>query len=352
MLQYKAKRLQEFSRILEPVERVRAAQEAVLYAHADDDLERSRPELRAVTDRDELARRLGALVATAGDDPGRLPRALAVALDLAPRTGEAFAAGLLDRLLAAADGFAFAGPAEAVEAQVAALERGLVVAAHFDRAGAVRRLVGGLDRLLDAHRDAAPRAEVEDALLAVIGQGLRGLRRLGLRAESDRLLDRLGEWVAPGGDLAAERRRRPQDWPLTLRRLLALAGGWFYVGRDGPAAEVLDATRQQLFAHGLRPAEQTDLACAYAQALGQAPPGLALGRAGELFQRLHGVTDAQATNTHYSLARLRLVEAAVRAVVTDDFALGPAARRWLDDDEYRVRRRIHADVRAAVGTGT
>jgi hypothetical protein len=63
------------------------------------------------------------------------------------------------------------------------------------------------------------------------------------------------------------------------------------------------------------------------------------------------VTDAQATNTHYSLARLRLVEAAVRAVVTDDFALGPAARRWLDDDEYRVRRRVHADVRAAVGAG-
>jgi cellulose synthase operon protein C len=45
------------------------------------------------------------------------------------------------------------------------------------------------------------------------------------------------------------------------------------------------------------------------------------------------------------------VEAAVLAVVTDDFALGPAVRRWLDDDEYRVRRRIHRDTRNLVGSG-
>ena len=59
--------------------------------------------------------------------------------------------------------------------------------------------------------------------------------------------------------------------------------------------------------------------------------------------------DRAFTNTHFSLAQLRLVEAAVLAVVNDDFALGPVARRWLDDDEYLVRRRIHADVRALLG---
>src|SRR5581483_6972687 len=126
---------------------------------------------------------------------------------------------------------------------------------------------------------------------------------LGLRPEADRLLDRLGEWVAPGGDVAAERRRRPQAWPLTLRRLLALAGGWFYVGRDGPAVEVLDEARRLLFSHELTAEQrrpQTELACAYAAALGQAPVGFALGRVEELFRRLHGVADTQLTNTHYS----------------------------------------------------
>ena len=114
---------------------------------------------------------------------------------------------------------------------------------------------------------------------------------------------------------------------------------------------MLDEARRVLFSPD--PAadtrsQRTDLACAYAAALGQAPVRLALGRVEELFTRLHGVTDNLVTNTHYSLSKLRLIEAAVRAVVTDDFALGPAVRRWLDDDEYRVRRRIHRDTRALV----
>ena len=37
------------------------------------------------------------------------------------------------------------------------------------------------------------------------------------------------------------------------------------------------------------------------------------------------------------------------AVVSDDFTLGADARRWLDDDEYLVRRRVHKEYRAAAG---
>jgi hypothetical protein len=37
------------------------------------------------------------------------------------------------------------------------------------------------------------------------------------------------------------------------------------------------------------------------------------------------------------------------AVVSDDFTLGANARRWLDDDEFLVRRRIHKDLRAMMG---
>ncbi len=351
---YRADKLRRYSRVLEPAERVHEFREATLRSYVDE-LQRTLAELRTVTDRDELARRLLQLLAAAGRDPDRFPRVLEAALDLAPRVGESFAAGLLDRLLATVGGFAFTGRPEQVETQVAVLERGLFVAAHFDQTEAVQRLVAGLGRLLDARRggENLPGGRpAEEALLALIGQSLRGLRRLGLRAEADHLLDRLGEWVVPGGDVAAARRRRPQAWPATLRRLLALAGGWFYVGRDGPATAALDEARQLLYRNELTPAQQTELACAYVAALGHAPVRLALGRVEEAFQRLQGVTDSMITNSHYSLARLRLVEEAVRAVVNDDFALGPAVRRWLDDDEYRVRRRIHRDVRALVGLAT
>jgi hypothetical protein len=45
---------------------------------------------------------------------------------------------------------------------------------------------------------------------------------------------------------------------------------------------------------------------------------------------------------------LRIVEEVILALISDDFALGPAGRRWLDDDEFLVRRRIHDDMRRYV----
>ena len=45
-----------------------------------------------------------------------------------------------------------------------------------------------------------------------------------------------------------------------------------------------------------------------------------------------------------------IVAARGLAVVSDDFTLGANARRWLDDDEYLVRRRVHQEYRAAAGT--
>ena len=137
--------------------------------------------------------------------------------------------------------------------------------------------------------------------------------------------------------------------------MLTLAGGWFYVGRDAAATEVLDEARRLLYSPTLtieaHRRQQTELACTYAAALGHVPIRLALKGVEELFVRLPALSDNLVTNTHFSLAKLRLVEAAIRAVATDDFALGPAVRRWLDDDEYRVRRRIHRDTRAVIEPG-
>jgi cellulose synthase operon protein C len=67
-----------------------------------------------------------------------------------------------------------------------------------------------------------------------------------------------------------------------------------------------------------------------------------------MFQRLVGIQVAGSTNAYYSLKPLMLVETAVRAVVSDEFALGPQARAWLDADELAVRRRIRDDLKAVL----
>jgi hypothetical protein len=333
LLLVKVQYLLQASRILEPTERIDAFREGWLDPQAVS--VHPLTGLRSVSDAAQLAARLLPAVASAGDDPVTL----ATALDLAPRLGETLATGILDRLLTAVETWTFAGPLDRVGAEVAALERGLFVAAHFDRAAAVSRLSESLNRLLEGGTS----LPAEDVISNVTGQGLAVMRRLGLRREADRLVAQLA------GRLMRPAEARPPD----LRRMLGLAGGWFYLGRDEPAMEVLDEARRQLFSTRLATAQErrnrAELACAYAAALGHAPPRLALQRVSEIFQRLQGIGDDLVTNSHFSLGHLRLLETAVRAIVTEDFRLAPTVRRWLDDDEYRVRRRIHKDTRALIG---
>jgi hypothetical protein len=58
--------------------------------------------------------------------------------------------------------------------------------------------------------------------------------------------------------------------------------------------------------------------------------------------------DPLATSSHFSLAQLDIVEAAVLTLVSDEFILSQETRRWLEEDELLVRRRIHRDVREMV----
>ena len=94
------------------------------------------------------------------------------------------------------------------------------------------------------------------------------------------------------------------------------------------------------------PKEKSPLAAVYAATLGQAPQAIAQARLEELFTHVVGIRDVFTTAKYYYRSQLDVVEAAVLAVVSDDFTMGTQARRWLDDDEYLVRRRIHADMKA------
>lgn len=125
--------------------------------------------------------------------------------------------------------------------------------------------------------------------------------------------------------------------------------GWFVMGREDKGWELLDVARDRLFVTKIDDdRERTAAAFEYVAALTHAPPRLALGRLEELFQRLDRVVTAGATARYFALTPLELIDRAVSAVVTDEFNLGPAVRRWLDDDEFVIRRRIARDLDAAL----
>jgi hypothetical protein len=190
------------------------------------------------------------------------------------------------------------------------LERALLVAARFDRAGAIRPLLTRSRALLQGLAGEAAVVAVE--LLAA--PCLRGLLRLGLRDEADALLTQMAD-LTLGGRAVADVDPRSPTWPQALQALLPVAGGWYALGRVPEAEPVLEAARAVLSRDDLPYREKSWLAVAYAQTLGRAPVEVAQGRLEELFRKFGGIRDTYTTNSYYSQTQLRVIEAAVLAAV-------------------------------------
>jgi len=339
---YKIDRLREHSRILEPLERINPYRHWV-GAQAEE-LTRELGAWPDLADRNELAARVARALAAkrSGPDAGLIrARVLREALEVAFRLGEAMAQGMLEAVLPVAD--EITDPAR----QADLLEKGLRVAAHYDRPAQIRSFVARFAGLLET---GGPRAA--SSLEPLLGQCFRGLRKLGMRDESDGLLREISRSILLGRDLAAEGPRVGPpaiEWSRAIKLMLQVASIWFELGQGDRSTPILNEARSLLLDGDLIPIEQTSLACAYLRSMALAPAEVALPRMDEVFARVERVHDSFTTNSHYSLTRLDVIEAAVLTLVSDDFTVDRSGRGRLEDDEYLVRRRVHRDVRAALG---
>ncbi|MGH7173009.1 MAG: hypothetical protein ACRELG_22225, partial [Gemmataceae bacterium] len=275
------------------------------------------------------------------EDRAKIVRA---GLELGPHVGEAFARQMLDQALPAFNALPEASDDAALEERAKFLEKALFTAAHFGSTEHVRPLVARFRAMLQTRR--GPPAIDSAATLAE--QSFRSLRKLGMRDEIDWLLQEMADLVLQGKrlDVLIHSFDAKKDSLAPLIALLHVAGSWYYFGRDHLAEPVVKAARSILFGGELTQAKQRrDLACAYARTVGQAAPALALARLEEIFTRLKNYRDTFTTSSHFSVVQMDLIESVVLAVVSDDFTQSAQARRWLDEDEYLVRQRIHGDVR-------
>jgi hypothetical protein len=334
LARYKIDRLREHSRILEPHEKIDPYRR--WHGRFADDLSRELAQLFDIDDRAKLAKRLEMLLSTKTKNRIPEPRVYATALELAPRLGESFASDLLYQVEQS-----FAKIKDSVDGALL-IEKSLFLAAHYDDKDQVQELAARFHSFLSGKGSDLPTNNLE----TLLGASFRGLRKLGLRAEAAKLLEQMAAVIQAR---KAAKNVALEDQGKELRLLLQVASGWLYFGDIERARVVLDSARTLLFDNSLPPTAQTALACAYATALAQAPLDLSMPRILELFRKVAGVQDAYTTNSHYSLSRLDVIEAAILALVTEDFKVSPEARRWLDDDEFLVRRRIHRTMRAALG---
>jgi hypothetical protein len=288
---YKADRLRQHSRIIEPHEKIDAFRKFRKYR---DDLNPALDALYDVRDRGELADRLGRLLRRKRDASGAGQsevRLLGTALELAPRLGEAFARDLLGRVAKAIDRL------PDLRDRAVLLEKALHLALHFDERASVASFVGRFHEMLADRRG----DETLHAVEPLLGQCFRGLRKLGMRDEIGRLLGRMAELVLECRGVAARpgaaatdplrftaERRGPGagEWARALRLLLHVAAGWSYFGQGDRARHILDEARDLLLEGDLAPVDQTKLACGYIDALGspirpmapRSPPAARTGR--------------------------------------------------------------------------
>ena len=149
------------------------------------------------TDRIHIAKQLSRLFQSA-KKPRPYLQVLATALAVAPRVSEAFTVDVLDRLEAIQDSLPEIQELRELQERAEMLERALFLAAHFDRSDHVQALVTRFLKLLESQRGQGAAEDLDN----LAGQCFRGLRKVGLRDESDRLLHQMASQVMQGQDLA------------------------------------------------------------------------------------------------------------------------------------------------------
>ncbi|MFK7768145.1 MAG: hypothetical protein AB8B55_13055 [Mariniblastus sp.] len=361
MDRYKVDRFRGQSRMIEPHERINAFTR--WHRRHPDELSKRLSELSDVKERDELQATLADLLSHTKSDGKNYGRVLASAIEMAPRLGEDFANHLFDEIV----GWLRSNGPTMERANL--LQKSMYVAAHFGRIDVVQTFISLFEQSLpqivseylslQSNHDPVNKEQV-DAIESLFTESFRGLRKLGMREEIGRLYSGVADLVKvhePKGKKSRQAKNSKTDIDVTrpLRLLLCVASGWYYFGQIEQAAEIVGQVREILLTKkDLPPVEQRDLACAYINCISHAPVESAMGMISELYQgkgkkrELANIKDNMTTSSHFSISQLHLIETTILALVSDEFSLNEESRRWLDEDEFLVRRRIHDDVRNAV----
>jgi len=309
---YKVDRLREASHILEPHERPDP-----IGAYGASQKDARGPEfaaLREIVDHKQRVRAIDGLVVAAQNNAEQRARLLDGIFDVLLELPESAAIPLFTR--------AWQLISEVHIARRAVLHAdALVVVGHFGRT----ELVPGLLAELATAMPATAGTDIE----RVLRHSLRALRRTGLRDQIAELLAR-AEHAIPDGRADA------------LRARLALAAGLAYLG-DRRAMPIFTQARAAL-GESMAPAARLELTRALALAYANAPLQEALTGITELSGQLKDITDNLGTNSHFCLAVLHFMESLVLGITSDDLALGEAGRRFIEDDEHLIRRRLHRDL--------
>lgn len=319
---YIANRAKRFASILEPLQRGRA--------DAASGGKGLRQTLLETFDPAEFARR-------AEEYLGKQPT-MTVMLDvvslLARGTGE-FAVQILRRVPKA-----LTGPGDPLQA-CELTEESVRLAAHYGETELTKALFGHAGAALKALSG----AELWRRAVGLASRAVRGMQKCGLKDLAADFLGKTGKLL--GAETISSMNIRQPDDALRLGALAGLADGYGAIGDLARCGEITAAvgklipdTRNSL------PFDRMTLANAYMMAIshGSEVPERLIG----LFAVLPPLDGQSSSREYLSEYHLSAADHLVRAVIGDGTGLSETSRRWVADDEYLIRRRIHKDTRDAL----
>jgi hypothetical protein len=348
---YAAERMLKESRLLDPLDRPDP------YRHIRrvymPQLQAQLAELADEKDPVRLAKRIQSVIQFNPQDPHFAElshRVLVKTLPLAPRAGETTASRLLTLVSSSLD--AAGRLPDSYRDQSELIEQALIVAGHFGKVSMVAELVNRFVELIRAQ----PPSKRPLAIGSTVGTCLRTLRKFGLRQEVAQLLADFEQLLLQNQPLAdAALLYDSKSWVEVLPSLLNVASSWLDLGEFQKAQPIFAEVKRILFVHQfdsskdrLLPKDYAKIASAYAQALAALPVDQGLQARLEFFNKLDSLPNSQTTASYFSQLHLQVVEAFVCSFASEEMLVGATARRWLEEDEFFVRRRIHRDMQQAL----
>jgi cellulose synthase operon protein C len=228
------------------------------------------------------------------------------------------------------------------------LERAIALSSHYNQLDLISRLVDRAIELLEFG------SEVYRAkFIGVIDREcFRALSRRGLQRLYDRFVTAIAAAIGyRSHDIYAIKQRCGEfEWPNVLQSLLCIAGNRLITGDVDAGYKILDLARQDLLSDPSPLKSMTDyveVARAYVRAVSKSKPEEGTRYIIDLFNEMppKKIVSNSTTSQYYSWYHLNLVEEACFALLGDSFSLSPKCHRWLEEDEYLVRNRIHADLK-------
>jgi hypothetical protein len=186
----------------------------------------------------------------------------------------------------------------------------------------LRQFVGSFRQMIEAQHGEHPHGDIYN----VVPSALAALHRSGMPGEFEVFLSELELIILRGDDasLAAARSVRQQVFVLLM--LQQVANGWIRRGHPARALPLMDAVVAFLAGNAqAHPVFLVQLAQCYIDGTCSLPSAQALERLTAMLDSIRPLNDTMTTNSHYSLARLQVIDTLVCGVLRFSFPDPPQA---------------------------